>query len=1070
MKKKTPFAIIVKKNSIPLSIALLATLLIGFFIFSNSQQYLAGLRQAQTVDAYGAFGSQPIKKLNNHYLIDTTGKPVFFAGYYSWASINPDSYVDHPSKYKDMIDLMAENNLDYLRLELGMNRIVTNDRGLTLDSPGLFAYDTTNGSQYPQAKANLDQFDSRFFSGMDNIIQYATNKKINVHLSIFDGVNISYGRGENDTGPGQCTDPFTGSFYRWCNSAWNLDNQTRSFFGQIDKTPLGGTGFDGDFYQYKTDSNGKPYLDSTPGTLNFYQRKVIAEIINKTRQYNNVFYEVGNEMYNMYYSQNKAWHEAVVSYAKSIAPDRVITANYKLDPTQDWGNFDALARHDGDQATDILVALEQSYPKNNPMIMDPDGSKLKGVDVVMTRREGGVVRFEDELRKAAWYAFISQGAGWGGFTHDWWDYNPNYDDSCDCIRIPGLTQPAERIAEIKKDAANGNELAVELINIPKFYGFLKKFINESNVEFWNMSSKKFTQDYQNYNNRMLEQSGKAIIGFVNYGDSVTVNTSSQGNTLLLKYYNPLTGQWSAQQRISNSGSIDLNRPISASDPEKKDWAFLIQTEGSTTPTNRLPTGAFVSLTSPSANTIKVQANASDPDSTGPVSIKIYDSGTLLHTSSTNDLNQTLTNIAAGTHTIKVTATDIQNGQEVELTGSPKSVTVQGATSANRLPQGTLSSVTSPDLNTIRIIATSIYDPDASTTPVKINIYDNGSIVKSVTGTSLSETISNISTGTHSIKVTAVDIQTQQEVELTGSPKSILVEGPVQTLPFPPAKVSGLKYSCSADGTSVTLSWNPSSYASGYWIRSDRQSDVWTDTCPLSSVNGSDLCIGTSSTNAYTQTSYTYSVTPNTDYNLWVHAVSTVGVSQPTSTAFICNKTVATAPPTIVPTIAPTLVPTTIPTTKPTVVPTIAPTAAPTPIQTGSEITIYAGGQPAKGVWPQIGVTVIGEKNGDIINVITRDIRAYTYKPRNNATVNQLQFNFINDYYEVQKDTSGNTVSVQDRNLRIQKVVQNGQAFNSRDNSTYSVGSWTAAKGCSSSGYLSSEWLHCQWAYFRFNQR
>lgn len=70
----------------------------------------------------------------------------------------------------------------------------------------------------------------------------------------------------------------------------------------------------------------------------------------------------------------------------------------------------------------------------------------------------------------------------------------------------------------------------------------------------------------------------------------------------------------------------------------------------------------------------------------------------------------------------------------------------------------------------------------------------------------------------------------------------------KTVTVRPAPPTGLTSSCNAAGTSVTLSWNPSSGATNYYVR-------------MTGV----------STDGYTGTSITYPVTPNQYYDWWVHS-------------------------------------------------------------------------------------------------------------------------------------------------------------------------------------------------------
>jgi hypothetical protein len=135
-------------------------------------------------------------------------------------------------------------------------------------------------------------------------------------------------------------------------------------------------------------------------------------------------------------------------------------------------------------------------------------------------------------------------------------------------------------------------------------------------------------------------------------------------------------------------------------------------------------------------------------------------------------------ISAGSHVLTVEM--LTNGTQPNATaavGNFDYFTILAATPANRLPVGTLTSVTSPTYNKVLVVSDSVIDPDVTLAPVTIKIYDNGTLVKTILGNTLNETFSSVSAGTHSYKVTATDAQNGQEVELTGSPKSVIVQNP-----------------------------------------------------------------------------------------------------------------------------------------------------------------------------------------------------------------------------------------------------------------------------------------------------
>jgi hypothetical protein len=439
--------------------------------------------------------------------------------------------------------------------------------------------------------------------------------------------------------------------------------------------------------------------------------------------------------------------------------------------------------------------------------------------------------------------------------------------------------------------------------------------------------------------------------------------------------------------------------------------------------NRPPTGSLNIVTSPTYNTINIQGTASDPDTTTPVVVKIYDNGVLSDTTTGVTFNRTLTNRTAGAHTIKVVALDGKTSQEYEITGSPKTVTVSnapvtvvpqpvtalratcnttgttaqvswnpsvGATSylfradrqsdgwsgvcplnnpnggdqctsnmtptnftlttnpntpynvwvhasnsagnsspvniavncsVNRLPVGVLNNVSSPAANSILVQATA-NDPDTAN-PIVMKVYDNSVLVQTLTTLNLNTTLTNRTAGSHSVKVTATDAQTGQEVELSGSPKTVTVQN--------------------------------------------------------------------------------------------------------------------------LATIAPTPTPTAVPTA--------------TPVSTLTNFTVLAAG----GTTPGLDLPIFELRYRDtVVGVPTRTtsyMATYNFNVPTSATIGDFKVVFTNDY-----SSSANGTYV-DRDLRVDSVSFKGITYRSDAAATYSTGTWTSSTGCAP-GYKASVWLHCN-GYFQY---
>lgn len=131
----------------------------------------------------------------------------------------------------------------------------------------------------------------------------------------------------------------------------------------------------------------------------------------------------------------------------------------------------------------------------------------------------------------------------------------------------------------------------------------------------------------------------------------------------------------------------------------------------------------------------------------------------------------------------------------------------------------------------------------------------------------------------------------------------------------------------------------------------------------------------------------------------------------------------------------------------------------------SVITVYAAGTPADGVYPSLALSVNGirVKQWDNIqgNPSQRSFQELSYYIPSNYAASQIKVEYVNDYTGVYSATN-------DRNVMIDKIVVDGQNYESEDPSTYSVGSYTNDNGCNG-GYKKGEWLQCA-GYFLYKMR
>ena len=147
----------------------------GFLVLSLALWWLAGTSTAKAVSV------DP----SNRYYRDGTNNPVFLIGYYGWAA-TPDGYfIDHPSRYATMIQRGGPYKLNYIRVSSCVNRFTSTTTPQSWNNqptPVPFAY--------VSGKANLNQWDATFWTGLLNQCALAQQNGVIVHIAIFDGVEI----------------------------------------------------------------------------------------------------------------------------------------------------------------------------------------------------------------------------------------------------------------------------------------------------------------------------------------------------------------------------------------------------------------------------------------------------------------------------------------------------------------------------------------------------------------------------------------------------------------------------------------------------------------------------------------------------------------------------------------------------------------------------------------------------------------------------------------------------------------------------------------------------------------
>jgi hypothetical protein len=316
---------------------------------------------------------------SNRYYQDGSGRALFLLGYYGWAAVPDGSFIDHPSRYATMIQRGAPYKLNYIRVSLCVNRFTsatTPQSWNNQPTPVPFAY--------VSGKANLDQWDAAFWSGLRNQCALAQQNGVIVHVAFFDGVEL---RGQG------------GAAYGYNNSFWNPANQTAAFYPAGDYSDTAGG-----FYRL-TDFNS----DTGVG---HYQRLLIAKAITETAAYTNVLYEIGNELL----GSDVNWNTAVFNYVKTLTSRPVTQVGGTAVST-----VNGYDDHVGDTPAQVRSYVASFVGRGYPAWIDPDGPLLSDANVS-----------PDDLRRAAWYSFVGGAAGWGGFTVDYWSFGHGFNSTTAC--------------------------------------------------------------------------------------------------------------------------------------------------------------------------------------------------------------------------------------------------------------------------------------------------------------------------------------------------------------------------------------------------------------------------------------------------------------------------------------------------------------------------------------------------------------------------------------------------------------------------------------------------------------
>lgn len=320
---------------------------------------------------------------SGRYYQNAAGKVLFLLGYYDWCAVPDGYYIDHPSRYRQIMRLGRRYGLNYLRISLGVNRMAAGGHPPSwngVPTPVPFAYVKNHG----QWSADLDQWDSVFWEGLKAQCAYAKRAGFIVHVSIFDGVELRRQGGAD---------------YGYANSFWNPRRQVRTFYPDPDANHNGQIDDAGEFY-HAAEFNGA----LASGTLSYYQKRLIDKTVTELAGCDNVFFEIGNELL----GSSASWNSSVLSYLKTKTSKAVTQCNNYSDSNRGTG-LQGWSQHNANTPAEVKANLASIIGRGWPAWEDPDGPALSNADVS-----------PGDLRRAAWYAFVGGAACWGGFTRDFW--------------------------------------------------------------------------------------------------------------------------------------------------------------------------------------------------------------------------------------------------------------------------------------------------------------------------------------------------------------------------------------------------------------------------------------------------------------------------------------------------------------------------------------------------------------------------------------------------------------------------------------------------------------------------
>ena len=347
-----------------------------------------------TLAAQSISGPLRVHDGNPRYFSDSAGKVIYLTGSHVW-----DNFLDWGGKktafdYDSYLEFLRKNNHNFIRLWVGTPRVLP-DEGRFRTKPMPWMRTGPGKAKDGEPKFDLTKFDDEYFSRLRSRVLEAEKKGIYVSLMLFNGL------------------------LNWEGHPFNIHNNVNSIDGDIDKQ-----------------GNGNANFSLQNHRALEIQKNYIRKVIDTLNDFDNVLYEVGNEIKN-----SVEWQYSIIDYIHSYEKTKA-----KQHPVGMTGGGEGVRNKDllSSPAAWISPTTEvgQNYSHNPP---PADGKKVIISD---TDHLAGVL--ENPTPEWAWKSFLR---GLNPILMDvLQNTSPGYNKEWNRPNRPGLAETREAMGQTLKFA------------------------------------------------------------------------------------------------------------------------------------------------------------------------------------------------------------------------------------------------------------------------------------------------------------------------------------------------------------------------------------------------------------------------------------------------------------------------------------------------------------------------------------------------------------------------------------------------------------------------------------------